>query len=196
MIILRTTSFPPNRLLAYHHKNGLYAILFLLVDISKELCFRHVVFSEQVVLFDSITTSIIPLDSTLINTYEAKQRVLEKLSDNDTINNNVEGWYDIWNQPFSAPNVRENVKSDRKNMNSRYHFYGCLQSLMKMHPSFDEVIVEVCSYFHILMNKSFQPLRDQILRRDPVALVFLLYNNKQTLSQVNIHIYIFIFSFF
>jgi hypothetical protein len=44
------------------------------------------------------------------------------------------------------------------------HFYGCLQSLMKMHPLFDRAIV-------------------QLLRRDPNAIVLLLRNNKQSAWQ-------------
>ena len=116
-------------------------------------------YSEQLVLFDSITVSILPVllpdgladDGDENVALGDRHRGTEILGVRDGTDDRViEGWYALWSRPFLFPRF---VKADGANDTSTnggastgdpWRFYGCFQSLMKMHPSFDQAIAKVC----------------------------------------------------
>lgn len=139
---------------------------------------RRVRYSEQLVLFDTITVQIFPPPQPPPPPVISRQPSrVQKAFEDIHAGKVVPAWTDIFDKPFQlnrASLEQDNVKdfaaeSGTSSLNSTteicrtWRYYGVLQSVMKMHPTFDSVLLK-------------------ILEKDPCGLVFLLNNPKQPLT--------------
>jgi hypothetical protein len=102
-------------------------------------------YTEQLLRLSSLSASFLSaLSEEQIETHAQTQRSAPlEMSRRDYFNRVVRAGYDIHNRPYSQSwNVLIPSLETNKSQ-TQLHIYSCLQSLMKMHEMFDDVIAQV-----------------------------------------------------